>query len=186
MISLLGSEGGDLGHLRPKSPRVPSAPPPPQHPRVLSFVSCQGPLLCGGSIHGWGDLRASSALRDPLQESTAPRLVPRPPPPRGSAFVPWEWMGWVWPAAQGGLSSGRKRVGFGGGAAAEQRAGKCVGYPPRAEHLKSTGFSPSIVQKGVGFQGRSSPAPPPTFSSSIRRRTSRRPRGPQPSCRCCG
>ena len=28
MISLLGSEGGDLGHLRPKSPRVPSAPPP--------------------------------------------------------------------------------------------------------------------------------------------------------------
>lgn len=44
MISLLGSEGGDLGHLRPKSPRVPSAPPPPNI-RASSLLSpAKGPF----------------------------------------------------------------------------------------------------------------------------------------------
>ena len=80
--------------LDTQGPRAPGCPVPrPQHPPVLSFVSA-------AASRDEATSAPPPVLPDPLQESTAPRLVPRTPPARGLTFVPWEWLGWEWLAAQ--------------------------------------------------------------------------------------
>ena len=152
--SLLGLKGRDPTHLRPKGPRVPSAPPP-GYVRPL-FCLRQGPLapfLCGCGIRGPGHLGASTALPDPVQESTALRLVPRTPPP--AAFVPWEPVGWVWLAGRAGWTvqrseeGGVRRRGCG-----RTKSWKTCGPPPTTERLTVTLGSVHLLStKGTGPQG---------------------------------
>ena len=159
---------------------------PPGYVRPL-FCLRQGPLapfLCGCGIRGPGHLGASTALPDPVQESTALRLVPRTPPP--AAFVPWEPVGWVWLAGRAGWTvqrseeGGVRRRGCG-----RTKTWKTCGPPPTTERLTVTLGSVHLLStKGTGPQ--TPPAPPLTFSSSTRRRKPRRPRGPQSWCCPCG
>ena len=151
--SLLGPEGRDPRHVRPKGPRVPSAQPPGSM-RPL-FCLCQGPLapfLCGRGVRGPGHLGASTALPDPVQESAAPRLVPRTPPPRGFCSLGAGGVGVAgWPRRVDGPAIRR-----GWGSEAGRRLNKELETrgPPTPERLTATLGSVHLMSTtGTGPQG---------------------------------
>lgn len=172
--------------LKSRDPWTPEAlgpqdalrPAPSIHRFSLSLTGTSCGLSLAAASRA-ATLYASPARPDPLQESTAPRLVPEAPPPRGLAFVPWAWMGWAgWLRS---LDCPAVRAGWGPGAGLWRNKGLIRAWmPPTIGYLKPTPQAPPgsgsgsfIVRCGRRFPGWSPYSPSLTFSSSIGLRTPR-------------